>query len=80
MNNTAPRTYKTISRQKLAIAYGLQKTETIMKRIKSSLHRLNDEQLIQLGAFEGYSRLFPDQVEIIVTLLGKPENPTMLYE
>jgi hypothetical protein len=74
------RHYKTTSRAKLAIAYGFSKQETIMNRIKQSIHRLTDEELTELGQFTGCPRLLPAQVKIIVSLLGEPENPQMLYE
>lgn len=75
-----PRTYKTCTRQNVATAYGFKKTETIMKRIEENIHRLDDEQLLQLGVWTGHGNLLPDQVEIVVFLLGKASVTNILYE
>lgn len=78
--NTKTRIFKTASRIRIAQAYGFSKGETIMSRISARLQHLTDEQLTQLGNYTGPSRLMPDQVSIIVLLLGTPENPQMLYD
>lgn len=73
------RRYKTASKKILANAYGLQKYETVFHRICRNIHKLNAEELSRLGDFGGPSRLLPEQVELIVKILGTPENPKILY-
>ncbi len=73
------RTYLTTTKTRLATAYGFASEQTIVSRIRKNLHRLEDEQLRQLGEWTGNSALMPDQTQIIVELLGTPHAPEMLY-
>ena len=74
------RFYKTTTKQNIASAYGFRKEETIVKRIREKLIELNDQQLSQLDKWTGNGNLLPDQVEIIVFMMGTPDFPQLLYE
>jgi hypothetical protein len=71
--------YITNSKKTIAYAYGIAKEETLVKKIRERLGRLDDEQTLQLGKWVGNGNLLPDQVEIIVFLMGKPQRPELLY-
>ena len=74
------RTYKTISKTKLTMAYGFSDERTLVKRIRAKVERLTPEQLEALGIWTGNGHLMPDQVRVIVEcILGTPESPEMVF-
>lgn len=73
------RIYKTTTKTALARAYGFSSEVTIVRRIKDRIGKLTDDKLERLGVWTGNCNLMPDQTEIIVELLGKPQEPDMLY-
>ncbi len=73
------REYLTTNKTTLARAYGFQREETLVSRIRDRLSRLDDDKLLQLGEWTGNITLLPDQVEIIVFMLGTPSEPDMVY-
>ena len=76
--NQEQRSYKTNSKTKIAMAYGITEV-TLVKHVRKRIERLTDEQLLQLGEWTGPGFLLPDQVEIVVFIMGKPELPEMIY-
>jgi hypothetical protein len=73
------RTYFSNTKRVIAAAYGIKNQQTLVKYVQKRLTRLTDEQLLQLGEWTGNVLLLPDQVEIIVFLLGKPEDFKVIY-
>lgn len=78
--STQNRTYKTISKIKLAMAYGFSDVRTLVNRIRRKIDKLTPEQLDALGIWTGNGHLMPDQVKVIVEcILGTPESPEMVF-
>lgn len=72
-------TYHSCARKQVAYAYGFADFRPVCSRIRGKLHTLTEEQLKQLGKWTGNTKLMPDQVEIIVLLMGKPSHPSILF-
>lgn len=70
---------QSLTRKQLAQAYGFNDRRPIYSRIEAKLNMLSDEQLVTLGKWKGKDLLLPEQVEIIVYLLGKPAQPNIVY-
>lgn len=81
MSVTEERIYKTTTKSNLAVAYGFRSESTIVKKIRERISRLSedDDRLYRLGIWTGNCNLLPDQTEILVELLGKPQEPELLY-
>lgn len=73
------RVYKSNTKTGLAHAYGYQREQSLVARIRSLIHRLTDDELLTLGEWTGGALLLPAQVEILVKLLGTPSKPDLVY-
>lgn len=68
-----------LTRKEIAYAYGFSDFRPVRARIREKIHTLTDEQLQQLGKWTGNAKLLPKQVEIIVSIMGKPARPELVY-
>lgn len=71
--------FRTISKAKLALAYGFSREQTLVKRIADKLNTLDDKELKSLGQWRGKNNLLPDQVKVVFNMLGTPQHPEMVY-
>ena len=73
------RIYKTITKKQLASAYGFNTEPAIVRRIRDNVHRLDEDSVLKLGKWTGNGHLLPDQVQVLVSLLGNPSEPAILF-
>lgn len=76
---TRERTYRANNKKTLAVAYGFAQTRSLVDRIRSKVDGLSDEDTLLLGQWTGNGILLPQQVEIIVKMLGTPSLPDLVY-
>lgn len=75
------RHYHNITKSQLANAYGYSRAKSIINRVEMRIeeNHIDKKMLQRLGDWRGHTNLLPDQVEILVEILGKPQHPEKIY-